>query len=51
MTGFILTLAMLVGVMISMPHWNYSRKWGNKPVVLMSLATFVVGFLWVTERI
>lgn len=51
MTGFMLTLAMMFGVMFTMPHWEYSRKWGNKPLFVMSLATLVVGFLWVTERI
>ena len=51
MTGFILTLTMLVGVMFTMPHWKHSRNWGNRPCFLMGIGTVVVGFLWITERI
>ena len=51
MTGFLLTLTMMFGVLFSMPHWEYSRKWGYKPIFLMSLGTLVVAFLWATERI
>ena len=51
MTGFIVTLAMMFGVMFTMPHWEYSRIWENEPLFVMSLPTLVVGFLWVTERL
>ncbi len=51
MTGFLLTLTTLIAVVVALPYWEYSRKWGNAPSFLLGLLTFVFGFLWATKQI
>ncbi len=51
MFGFLMTVAFMFGVMFTIPYWGYSRNWGSKPCLFMSLATLVVGLLWYFERI
>ncbi len=51
MTGFLMTLASLCGVMFTLPEWNHSKKWGYKPFAVMCLVAIVMGVLWATERI
>ena len=51
MTGFLLTVAAMIGVMITLPFWRYSERWGNVPCYVMSLATLVIGWSWLNKWI
>ena len=51
MTGFLMTIAMLTGVLVTMPYWDYSRTWGFKPFGIFSFLSVIVGALWIMEKI
>ncbi len=50
MSGFLMTLTSMIGVMLTLPYWRYSKKWGNRPCFLMSLATIIIATFWLNGR-
>lgn len=51
MTGFLMTLASMCGVMFALPDWNHSKNWGYKPFFAMCLVTIGIGIMWATDKL
>jgi hypothetical protein len=49
MFGFLTTIALLAGVLFTMPYWQYNRQWGFGPFFIMSLVTVVFGSMWLMK--